>query len=381
MKHKLLWVAALFAALLLIFAGWLWRAASVSDAADTRAGEIVALNEIDSLVRAGESEKAQARIAAMAEEVRAGEPEADKRQPVLLMAALCLVFLILVTAYLQVCVINPFERLERFAGRIAAGDLELPLQAERSDYFGRFTWAFDSMRSEIVKARRGEKEAIENNKTVIATLSHDIKTPIASIRAYAEGLQANLDTTPEKRERYASVIMKKCDEVTSLTNDLFLHALSDLDRLKVRREDLELGALVRNFVDDLAGERGDLRLAPPDFEAVVSADPKRVTQILENLVNNARKYAKTRIDLSLTREAGFVSVRVRDYGGGIPDEDFPFIFDKFYRGKNRGAEQGSGLGLFIVKTLAEQMDGTVTLTNREPGLEAVLAFPIKNTGS
>ena len=297
------------------------------------------------------------------------------------MAALCLVFLILVTAYLQVCVINPFERLERFAGRIAAGDLELPLQAERSDYFGRFTWAFDSMRSEIAKARRGEKEAIENNKTVIATLSHDIKTPIASIRAYAEGLQANLDTTPEKRERYASVIMKKCDEVTSLTNDLFLHALSDLDRLKVRREELALGALVRDFVNDLSGERGDLQLAPPDFEAVVSADPKRVTQILENLVNNARKYAKTRVELRLTREAGFVSVRVRDYGGGIPDEDLPFIFNKFYRGKNCGAEQGSGLGLYIVKTLAEQMDGKVTLKNCEPGLEAVLTFPIKNTGS
>lgn len=381
MKHKLLLVAALFAALLMLLAGWLWRAASVSDAADTRAGELVALNEIDSLVRAGESEAAQARIAAMAEEIRAGEPEADKRQPVWPMAALCLVFLTLVTAYLQLRVLNPFERLERFAGRVAAGDLELPLQAERSDYFGRFTWAFDSMRSEIAKARRGEKEAIENNKTVIATLSHDIKTPIASIRAYAEGLQANLDTTPEKRERYASVIMKKCDEVTSLTNDLFLHALSDLDRLKVRREDLELGALVRAFADDLAGERGDLRLAPPDFEAVVSADPKRVTQVLENLVNNARKYAKSRIDLSLSREAGFVSVRVRDYGGGIPDEDFPFIFDKFYRGKNCGAEQGSGLGLYIVKTLVEQMDGKVALINREPGLEAVLTFPIKNTGS
>ena len=381
MKAKLLWVAAFFAALLLLLALWLWRSAPVPDPAETRAAEIVALNEIESLVRAGENEAAQERIAALAGTIEAQEPATGERQPLWPMAALCLVFLALVTAYLQLRVVNPFERLEQFAGRVAAGDLELPLQAERSDYFGRFTWAFDSMRSEIVKARHGEKEAIENNKTVIATLSHDIKTPIASIRAYAEGLQANLDTTAEKRERYAAVIMKKCDEVTMLTNDLFLHALSDLDRLKVRREELALCALVRELVDDLAGERDDLQFAPPDFEAVISADPKRVTQILENLVNNARKYAKTRVDLSLTREGGFVSVHVRDYGGGIPDEDFPFIFDKFYRGKNCGAEQGSGLGLFIVKTLAEQMDGTVTLTNREHGLEAVLAFPIKNTGS
>ena len=81
------------------------------------------------------------------------------------------------------------------------------------------------MRKEITKARSCEREAIENNKTVIATLSHDIKTPIASIRAYAEGLEANLDSTYEKRMKYLSILMRKCDEVSKLTNDLFLHSL------------------------------------------------------------------------------------------------------------------------------------------------------------
>lgn len=76
----------------------------------------------------------------------------------------------------------------------------MPLNYERSNYFGEFTWAFDSMRREITKARSCEREATENNKTVIATLSHDIKTPISSIRAYAEGLEANLDNTPENAQ-------------------------------------------------------------------------------------------------------------------------------------------------------------------------------------
>ena len=97
--------------------------------------------------------------------------------------------------YVYFAILRPFEKMKAFAGKIARGDFEDSLRYERSNYFGEFTWAFDSMRTEIIKARACEKEAIENNKTVIATLSHDIKTPIASIRAYTEGLEANMDTT------------------------------------------------------------------------------------------------------------------------------------------------------------------------------------------
>ena len=131
-------------------------------------------------------------------------------------------------------ILLPFDKMEIFAGKIAQGNFDFPLNFERSNYFGAFTWAFDSMRKEITKARSCEREAIENNKTVIATLSHDIKTPIASIRAYAEGLEANLDSTYEKRMKYLSILMRKCDEVSKLTNDLFLHSLADLDKLKIK---------------------------------------------------------------------------------------------------------------------------------------------------
>lgn len=80
-------------------------------------------------------------------------------------------------------------KIAGFAENIAQGNFDVPLKYERCNYFGAFTWAFDSMRKEIIKARAAEREAVENNKTVIATLSHDIKTPVASIRAYAEGWQ------------------------------------------------------------------------------------------------------------------------------------------------------------------------------------------------
>ena len=99
-------------------------------------------------------------------------------------------------------------------------------------------------------------------------------------------------------------------------------------------------------------------------------------QITENLINNARKYAKSDIDIFITQSDGNVEIHFRDYGSGIPDADMPFIFDKFYRGKNCGNEQGSGLGLYIVKYIAEQMHGKVLLHNHPDGLEVIISLPI-----
>ena len=110
---------------------------------------------------------------------------------------------------------------------------------------------------------------------------------------------------------------------------------------------------------------------------MISADKNRLTQIIENLINNSRKYAKTKIDIKLTQNDDCVNLHFTDYGKGIPDKDMPFIFDKFYRGKNSESEQGSGLGLYIVKYLAEKMGGKVLLHNHTDSFEAVVSLPVK----
>ena len=376
MKNKLLWVTALFAAVIVTITCLFYFA---QPAQDPRHGaeQVVALNEIDQLVRSGNTELAQERITDLEKLIRNTESREQGNSKVLAIGAVSLVFLLVVSLYLYFEVLRPFDKLKGFADSIAMGNFDVPLRYERSNYFGKFTWAFDSMRSEITKARQCEKEAVENNKTVIATLSHDIKTPIASIRAYTEGLQAHMDSTPEKRERYLSVIMRKCDEVSKLTNDLFLHSLSDLDKLKIHAESVSLCAFVEEVVTEIAGEHNDVTFHKPEFEATVSADKNRLTQIIENLINNSRKYAKTPIDIHLTRSEGSVEIHFTDYGPGIPDSDMPFIFDKFYRGKNADKEQGSGLGLYIVKYLAEKMGGTVLLHNHVGSFEAIVTLPAK----
>ena len=381
MKKRLIFVTAFFATVLLAVAGMLFMSAQKTAPEDFRAEQIVAINELEQLAQSGEFEELAIKAERLKEDIRTVHQAPDNRSRIFVLCGICIAFLLVVFGYVYVAILRPFDKMKAFAQKISQGDFDVPLDYERSNYFGDFTWAFDSMRREITKARSCEREAIENNKTVIATLSHDIKTPISSIRAYAEGLQANLDGTPEKREKYVSVIMKKCDEVSRLTNDLFLHSLSDLEKLKISSEEIELCGFVENVIAELSAEQGDVIFANPDFSAQVMADCNRLTQILENLVNNARKYAKSRIEVNLTKEDGNVSIHVQDYGPGIPDEDMPFIFDKFYRGRNCGSEQGSGLGLYIVKYIAEQMHGRVLLHNHADGLEAVIMLPVNRAVS
>ena len=234
------------------------------------------------------------------------------------------------------------------------------------------------MRKEIIKARAAEREAVENNKTVIATLSHDIKTPVASIRAYAEGLAAHMDTTPEKRMKFAEVIIRKCDEVSALTNDLFLHALSDMDKLEMNMHEVKLCAFMRKAVAELISDMDSVRLYLPDSEWVISADEKRLMQLTENILNNAAKYGKMPVDITIRqKDNDTVQINFKDYGNGMKDEDIPFALDKFYRGKNSADKPGAGLGLYIVKYITNKMNGEVRLYNHVDGLEVVVELPVK----
>lgn len=376
MKTRLISVTALFSALIIIMTGILYFSEKQINSQDSKSEQLVAINEIEQLVKMGEYEKLSEKTALLSESIRSVQSVSDVNGGIFVMCGICLLFAAGVFGYVYFAVLRPFDKLKSFAEKISMGNFDIPLEYERSNYFGEFTWAFDSMRREITRARSCEREAVENNKTVIATLSHDIKTPIASIRAYAEGLEANLDGTPEKRRKYLAVIMKKCDEVSRLTNDLFLHSLSDMDKLKIVPETFELCGFMENARAEIAAEHNDVNFQKPDFTAFVSADKNRLMQITENLINNARKYAKSDIDVFITLSGENAEIHFRDYGNGIPDEDMPFIFDKFYRGKNCGNEQGSGLGLYIVKYITKQMNGDILLYDHNGGLEAVVILPV-----
>lgn len=285
-------------------------------------------------------------------------------------------FMLFVFAYLYVKILQPFYKLEDYAGRIAKGDLDVAFDYERTNFFGAFTWAFDHMRKEILTAKKNEAQAVQENKTIIATLSHDIKTPIASIRAYAEGMEANLAADYETRERYLRVIMRKCDEVSRLVNDLVLHSLSELERLEIKEQKVNMADLLRETVQDL--EHSSISLKEPIPEVFVFADEKRMAQALFNILENAGKYApESEVDVWAIEEETRYEIHIRDHGSGICPEDMPFVNRKFYRGKNVENKPGSGLGLYIVDYIMEKMHGGMVLENHANGLEVCLWLPLE----
>ena len=380
MKRRVLKVTVIFSLLLMAATGILALSSRKSSPQDDRSQQLIDLNEISQLINRGDYDTAKQKTDEYADMLRSKPLEESVGINGIVMCTLTIIFMAMVFLYVYINILRPFDKMKDYALEVAKGNFDLPLNYERSNYFGAFTWAFDSMRKEITRSRMAEREAIENNKTVIATLSHDIKTPITSIRAYAEGLEENLDTSQERRSRYLEVIMRKCDEVTELTNDLFLHSLSDLNMLQMQPEEFELVPFLKQSISEIAAEREDVLFRKPDISPVIYVDKKRINQIVENLINNSRKYAKTNIIVSITQSDDIVSIHFRDKGPGIPDEDMPFITDKFYRGKNVGDENGSGLGLYIVRYIAEQSGGSLELINHtsgEEGLEAVVSLPIK----
>ena len=336
---------------------------------------LVGINEVQKLLEDGDVKQASEKLSVLSDGIRQSEDGEKKDGRILLIGGVSLIGLLIAGAFIYVTVLRPLKKISKYTSEIARGNTDIPLTYDRGSEVGEFSWAFDSMRKELNKARASEKEAIENNKTVIATLSHDIKTPITSIRAYAEGLEANMDSSPEKRAQYLQTIMKKSDEVSKVTDDLLLHSLSDMNRLKVEKKDFEVSSFVESAVRDLDPDGKEITFISKGVTAVVSADPDRLLQCVENLITNSRKYAGTKISVTIEKTENTVSILISDSGKGIPDEDMPFIFDKFYRGHNHGSQPGSGLGLYIVKYLMTQMDGDIELQNTADGLSAKLILP------
>jgi len=382
MKRKIFGIISFFVVVnvlvTLLFAYW-QKPIAVDD---FYANQIIGLNEIDQLIVNTEIENQdimviEDKITTLQNDIRSQVAITYDNTPIyyLLINIFCIFIVFL---YIYIAMIRPFDKMELYAKAVAEGNFDTPLAYERANYFGAFTWAFDHMRREIKKARTAEQEAIENNKTVIATFSHDIRTPIASIRAYVEGLEANMDSTIEKRTRYTKVIIKKCDEVARLTDDLFLHSISDLDRLRILPEKVELSSFLLEVLKELKNEQNDLdfEIELLNKEIIVEIDRGRFQQVIENIINNARKYANTTISINLLINENQVEVTFQDYGNGIADEDIPFIFQKFYRGKNSKEVKGSGLGLYIAKYIMNKMNGDIKLQNTNMGLNVKLYLSI-----
>lgn len=250
-------------------------------------------------------------------------------------------------------IMRPFGHLQAFAREVSRGNLDLPLKNTRENYFGAFTESFDLMRVELKRARENEYRANISKKELVAGLSHDIKTPVATIKAACEILQVK-EGNPETLEK-VKIIAGKAEIIDRLIGNMFQATLEELEVLAVRSEAVA-SRLVMDMLTELA-VYGPLRTVNAIPSCLISADPMRLNQVIDNIISNSYKYAQTEVTVAFADHEDGITVRISDQGPGVPGEELALLTGKFYRGSNAEGKEGTGLGLYLADYFMRQMGG------------------------
>lgn len=259
-------------------------------------------------------------------------------------------------------VIRPFKKMEKFASRISSGNLDIPLRMDKNNNFGAFTESFDIMRQEIKTARKKEKEAIEAKKELVAKLSHDIKSPIASIKSSSElGLELTKD---EKVLKQFKNIDQKSDQINTLITNLFNSTIEEMEKLEINPTKINSN-VVKELIINSDYQNKSNKFTVDKCE--VYADLLRLQQVFDNIYFNSYKYADTKIEVKTKIEEDYLVISIKDFGDTIKDEEMPLLLEKFKRGSNTKNKDGVGLGLYISKEFLNQMNGDLEIYNDSPG--------------
>ncbi len=283
-------------------------------------------------------------------------------------------------------ILTPLQALKKGSEEIQKGNLDIQIPYTRNDEFTPAIRAFNLMSGKLGESLRQREADEEKRKELIASISHDIRTPLTSIKAYVEGLLDHVAATPERQERYLRVIQKKTDVLERLIEQLFLLSKMELGEKALPLETLDLGDLVRSYVaeNQLDWEKKGGKVAIDIAEPVpVAGNQLLLERVLGNLISNSIKYKTedtVQIHIAVTAKENDAVLTLADDGPGVVSEALSRLTEVFYRtDKARSrTDNGSGLGLAIVKRAVHLMQGSLAFANHDPhGLLAVITLPLE----
>lgn len=301
-----------------------------------------------------------------------------------------LIIFVITSGLLTYCVsksiLQPIKMLTIAAKKISEGDLDYRIASERKDELGELTETFDAMRVKLKEAKAAQFQYEQNRKQLIASISHDLKTPLTSIQGYITGMKDGVANTPEKMERYMNTIYKTAHEMNELIDELLLYSQLDMEKAPLWFEKVDLHSFFADFIEELdvhlEKEQGSaVLIADPTCSYIVEADREKLKRAVMNIIQNSLKYIvneKKEIKVCLSADQDQVIVEIRDNGIGVANEDLPYLFDTFYRtdASRNSSTGGSGLGLAIVKEIIEGHGGEVWAES-ELGKGTSIMFTLK----
>ena len=314
---------------------------------------------------------------------RIGYEEKDNTG-VLLALNICLgmmfIFSAVIFIYIDRKVLKPFNSMTDMTVELAKGNLTKPITEEKSRFFGKFLWGMDMLRENLEDSRRKELEYQKEKKTLVLSLSHDIKTPLSAIELYTKALKEGIYDSEEKKAEALNGVLKNADEIKRYAGEISKISREDFLDLKVNVSEVYIDDVI-NKIEAFYHDR--LSVIHTGFSVerhtncLLLCDPDRLVEVLQNFMENAIKYGDGKsVKISFEEEEGYKLICVTNTGTAPDETDMQSIFDSFYRGKNTEGIQGSGLGLYICKNLMQKMDGDAYAEAVDGGFRAVAVVKI-----
>lgn len=282
---------------------------------------------------------------------------------------------------------NPLSKLKLALEQISSGNLDYNIVLEGDEEIKDVSRALDQMRLKLEESISSQIRFDENRKMLLSSISHDLKTPITSIKGYVEGILDKVANSPEKQEKYLRTIQHKAIQVNSMIDDLLLYSKLDLNQIPYNFEKTDITKYMSDCIEtqSIDVERADMSVSMdiniPDGTFVI-IDRSQMKRVFVNLIENAIKYKSLNKDgiikITLRFASNNIIIEVKDNGIGIPKENLPLIFDRFYRADSaRTKAEGSGLGLAIAKQIVLDHDGKIWVRSREnEGTEFMVSLKV-----
>jgi two-component system, OmpR family, sensor histidine kinase MprB len=261
-------------------------------------------------------------------------------------------------------VLSPLAEVAQTAKYIGeTDDLSHRIAIHAEDEVGQLARRFNAMLERLQGSRTALDESVRAQRQLVADASHELRTPVTSLRTNIEVLLAQSELSEEERGRLLNDVVEQSEELSALVGDLIDLARGDLAPDSV--EDVRLDRIVEEAVTRARRNSPQVEFALDTVPLTVEGAPDRIARAVNNLLENAAGHSPPagRVEVTVDR----TGVRIRDHGAGIPEQDLPYVFDRFFRGASARGRQGSGLGLAIVRQVAEQHGGSVQASNAPDG--------------
>lgn len=284
-------------------------------------------------------------------------------------------------------IMMPIERLKKAVDEVTNGNYGVVVRQYPYNEIGELIEAFNHMSLKLKESEELKKRYEDNRKTLIANISHDLKTPITSIMGYVEGIQEGVANSPEKLNKYIDIIYHNANYTNRLIDDLFLFSKLDIQQVEFDFVETPMKAYMNDLMTEkkIELEENGHEIKYHDElsrEKELFIDRKRIHQVIINIINNAIKYSdkdKIAIECVLSEIDSGIKISIKDNGPGIDDEKLDSIFHRFYRiDESRNKDiGGTGLGLAIAKELVKAHNGSIWCESSS-GEGTTIHFTIKN---